>query len=285
VLLPGLLVFFAEMARHEWLHDLLPLIAGNVVTGGVALGISALVLVPLYRRLDASDARVRRLEIERAVADERERIARELHDGVLQALFFLNVEAGALERSLAASAQPDGAALRTTREIAEAVQETASHVRDAIFDLRTARQPGQSFSAWLTAYTQRWSDLHNVAVAVDGGAAAVFPDIPADQEAHVMAVVREALHNVAKHAAARSVSINVARHNDSVTVEIVDDGRGLPEAVLAVTHGGHGLAALHEHAAAAGGTVTVSPLPGSGTAVTLVLRPVERPAGCRRRGR
>jgi signal transduction histidine kinase len=269
ILLPALLVFGAEIVRHEWLHDILPVMVGNLVTGAIALGISALVLVPLYRRLEWSDARVRRLEIERAVADERERIARELHDGISQALFFLNVEAGTLERSLAGSGQSDSA-LRTAREITQAVQETASRVRDTIFDLRTAREPGQSFGAWLKTYTRRWGDVHNVTVVVADRAVAL-PDLLVERELHVMAVVREALHNVAKHARARNVSINVSRHNGDLTIEIVDDGRGLPERVSGPAQGRYGLAALREHAAAAGGAVTVSAAPGGGTAVALVL--------------
>jgi signal transduction histidine kinase len=269
ILLPALLVFGAEIVRHEWLHDILPVMAGNLVTGAIALGISALVLVPLYRRLESSDARVRRLEIERAVADERERIARELHDGISQALFFLNVEAGTLERSLAESGRSDPA-LRTAREIAQTVQETASRVRDTIFDLRTAREPGQSFGAWLRTYARRWGDIHNVPVAVADGAD-VLPALPLDRELHVMAVVREALHNVAKHAGARNVSINVTKRNGDFAVEIVDDGRGLPERVSGPAQGRYGLATLLEHAAAARGAVTVSQAPGGGTAVALVL--------------
>ena len=267
-------MFGAEIVRHEWLHDILPVMAGNLVTGAIALGISALVLVPLYQRLESSNARVRRLEIERAVADERDRIARELHDGISQALFFLNVEAGTLERSLTESDQPDPA-LRTVREIAQTVQETASRVRDTIFDLRTAREPGQSFGAWLRAYTRRWSDIHNVAVVV-AEAADALPELPVDRELRVMAVVREALHNVAKHAGARNVRIDLTRRNGDLTIEVVDDGCGLPGRIAGPAQGRYGLTTLREHAAAAGGAVTVSPAPGGGTLVALVLR---RPPG------
>lgn len=92
-----------------------------------------------------------------------------------------------------------------------------------------------------------------------------------------MAVVREALHNVAKHARARNVSINVTRRNGHLTIEIVDDGRGLPERVSGPAQGRYGLTTLREHAVAAGAAVTVSPAPGGGTAVALVLhRPLGR---------
>ncbi|HLW60608.1 MAG TPA: histidine kinase [bacterium] len=268
VLLPAVLVLGAEIVRHEWLHDVLPVMLGNVVTGAIALGISLLIFVPLYRRLDSTDARVRRLEIEHAVRDERERIARELHEGISQALFFLNVEAGTLERSLGDPTQPE-TALRTVREIAQAVQDTASRVRDTIFDLRTARQPDQPFAAWLRAYAQQWSDIHNVAVTLEE----VGPPLalPVERELHVMALIREILHNVAKHAQARTVTITVTRSKAGLAVAVADDGRGLPDPVPGPAQGRYGLATLREHAAAAGGTVAVSQVPGGGTAIVLSL--------------
>ena len=100
IVLPALVVFGAEVVRHEVLHNLMPEMVGNIATGVSALGMSALILVPIYRRLEDVDARLRATEIEQAVAQERDRLARELHDGVAQALFFLNVKAAALERAL-----------------------------------------------------------------------------------------------------------------------------------------------------------------------------------------
>ena len=268
VLLPALLVFLAETVRHEWLHSQMPVVLGNVVTGATALGISLLVFVPLYRRLDRSHARVRRLEIEQAIADERERIARELHDVISQALFFLNVETAALERSLRESGV-SAAALGRVREIAQAVQDTAGRVRDTIFDLRTAREPGQPYTAWLRAYAKRWSDIHNVPVLVEETGPPLA--LPVERELHVMAVVREALHNVAKHAAAQAVRITLASRDGGHAITIADNGRGLPEAPPGPRQGRYGLAMLREHAEAAGGTLQISRVAGGETEVVLTL--------------
>jgi signal transduction histidine kinase len=241
---------------------------GNVITATVALGISLAVFVPLYRRLDAADARIRRLQIEQAVADERERIARELHDGISQALFFLNVEAGTLERSLTESRQPE-IALRTARGIEQAVKETADRVRDAIFDLRTGREPDQPFNGWLKTYARRWSDVHNVAVAVEE--AGLPLEFPVDRELHVMAAVREALHNVARHAQAKTVTITVRGDHAGAVVVVADDGRGLPDPVPGPAQGRYGLATVREQAEAAGGRMDASPGPAGGTRIVLSL--------------
>jgi signal transduction histidine kinase len=267
-LLPGLLVFISETARHEYLHGDIPLMVGNVITGAIALGISLAILVPLYRRLDASAARVRRLEIAQAVADERARIASELHDGISQALFFLNVEAGTVERSLTESRESE-TALRAVRDIEQAVREMAQRVREVIFDLRTERAPDQPFGDWLRAYARRWSDVHNVAVTCveKGGPLA----LPVERELHVMAAIREALHNVARHAHAKTVTITVAAGEAGAEVTVADDGRGLPDPVPGRAQGRYGLAALREQAEAAGGTMRVVPGPAGGTTIALSL--------------
>lgn len=241
---------------------------GNVITAMIALGISLTILVPLYRRLDVADARIRRLEIEQAVASERERIARELHDGISQALFFLNVEAGTLERSLRESGQPE-VALRTVHGIEQAVKETADRVRDAIFDLRTGREPDQPFGDWLKTYARRWSDIHNVAVTVEEAELPVA--LPVDRELQVMAAIREALHNVARHAQAKTVAITVTKAHASVVVAVADDGRGLPDVVPGPPQGRYGLATIREHVEAMGGTMEASPGPAGGTRIVLSL--------------
>jgi signal transduction histidine kinase len=266
--LPALLVLGAETVRHELLHGDIPLMLGNFITATIALGISLVILVPLYRRLDASDERVRRLEIEQAVADERERIARELHDGISQALFFLNVEAGRLERSLS-EARPSESALRTVRDIEQAVKDMAHRVRDAIFDLRTGREPDQPFGDWLKSYARHWSDVHNVAVTIKETGAPLA--LPVERELHVMGAIREALHNVARHAHATTVIITVTGGAAGAEVIVADDGRGLPDPVPGRAQGRYGLAALREQAEAAGGTIRAAPGPAGGTIIVLAL--------------
>jgi signal transduction histidine kinase len=267
-LLPGLLVFISETARHEYLHGDIPLMVGNVITGAIALGISLAILVPLYRRLDASDARVRRLEIAQAVSDERARIASELHDGISQALFFLNVEAGTVARSLTESRESE-TALRAVRDIEQAVREMAQRVREVIFDLRTERAPDQPFGDWLKTYARRWSEAHNVAVTIEEAGLPLA--LPVERELHVMAAVREALHNVARHAHAKTVTITVAAGETGAEVTVADDGRGLPDPVPGRAQGRYGLAALREQAEAAGGAMRAAPGPAGGTTIVLSL--------------
>lgn len=262
-----MVVFGAEVVRHELLHGLVPEMLGNVITGVAALGISALILLPIYRRLEEADARLRATEIAQAVSEERERLARELHDGVSQALFFLNVKATALERALGASDLDP--ARKAAAEITRAVQDTSRHVRDAIFDLRTSPEPGQPLATWVRAYVHRFAEIHGVAGRVEESGNAV--ELPLESEFRAMAIVREALHNVAKHAYARSVAVRLDWAAHGISMAITDDGRGVPEPVPGPAQGRYGLAALREHARAAGGTVRVTPGPDGGTSVVLQI--------------
>jgi signal transduction histidine kinase len=277
VLLPAMVVFTVEFIRHEVLHHEVPEMLGNVLTGVSALVISAVILLPIYRRLEAADARLRATQVDQAVSGERERLARELHDGVAQALFFLNVKAAALERSLDPARGADGGALRglahaegdaraIAAEIAQAVDETAQRVRDAIFDLRTSPEPGEPFDAWVRNYTQRFAETHGLAARVDE--TGTPRELPLEHQLHAMAIVREALHNVAKHAHARTVTMGIEWSGDALTVTALDDGRGLPRPVPGPEQGRYGIAALSEHARAVGATVIVRPgRDGVGTTV------------------
>ena len=281
VLLPALVVFAAEVLRHEvlpeYLHDAVPEMLGNVLTGAAALVISAVILLPIYRRLEAADAQLRTTQVAQAVSGERERLARELHDGVAQALFFLNVKATALERSLAPG---PGEARPIAVEIAKAVQDTSLRVRDAIFDLRTGPEPGQPLTAWIRNYVQGFAELHGLAGEVHEQGTS--RDLSLEQQLHAMAIVREALHNVAKHAHARTFLVRLAWDPTELTVVASDDGRGLPHPLPGPAQGRYGLAALSEHAQAAGGRVALSPGPdGLGTTVTFRMPYFGTPSGRR----
>ena len=268
VLLPAIFVFGAEVIRHEWLHGFMPEMLGNVVTGTIALGISALILIPVYRRLDDTDARLRVREIEHAVTEERERLARELHDGVSQALFFLNIKTTALERALAFPNDLD-AARQVAGEIAQTIGETSGRVRDAIFDLRTGPEPGKPFVAWVRTYMHRFSEIHALSGTVEEVGTPV--DIPLERELHAMAIIREALDNVVKHARAESVRLRIEWGPREVRITVADDGRGLPDPVSGPAQGRYGLVAMQEHAGATGGTAKISSSAGGGGSVVFTV--------------
>ncbi|MDI1466041.1 GAF domain-containing protein [Catellatospora sp. KI3] len=185
------------------------------------------------------------------VLSDRERIARDLHDVVIQRLF-----ATGLQLQMVAtmpSVKPELA-----ERIGSAVDELDSTIRDirgAIFELRSPA--GQSLRAELRALADGAAEAlgFRPELVLDGPLDSAVPD---ELRADLLAVVREALSNVVRHAAAGSVGVHVRVGGGRLSATVSDDGRG-----GAVPRGG--LVNLGERAALRGGTLSLEPARPSGT--------------------
>jgi signal transduction histidine kinase len=206
-------------------------------------------------------ARLQR-ELQRlAVLEDRERIAKELHDGAIQALF-------AVGMGLQGSAMLAGDS-ELRRRIENAVEELDRVIRDLrnyIFGLRPGiladRQLDQALQRLVEELQQRGGV---VAVAeIDPAAAAEL----AGKAGDLVQLAREALSNVGRHAAAATCRLSLYRTEDGAVLEVDDDGRGFDPAR---TGGGHGLRNLHERAAALGGHAEITSAPGEGTRVRVTV--------------
>jgi signal transduction histidine kinase len=194
------------------------------------------------------------------VIEDRERIARDLHDTVIQRLF-----ATGLTLQGVASAIED-AALRDRLESAvDALDQTVREVRSTIFDLHRRRIPGGSLRQDLLelAAEAEVSLGFRPAVTFDGPIDIAVPDGVA---ANVLAVVREALSNMARHAAASSGRVAVEILDGALKVTVSDDGVGLGES--SARGAGDGLRNLRERAEEHGGTTAIETMPDGGTRVS-----------------
>lgn len=189
------------------------------------------------------------------VVTDRERIAADLHDHVLQRLFALGLGLQAAHARLPAS---DAA-----RRVDDAVDQIDGIIRDirtSIFDLHTARGGAELTSRIQAAATEMAADTDiEPVVRVSGD----VEDVPEDIAVAVEAVVREGVSNAVRHAEPSQVTVTVSA-DSTLAVEIVDDGIGIPETVAR-----SGLANLAARARAAGGDARVARRPvGSGTRLT-----------------
>jgi signal transduction histidine kinase/putative methionine-R-sulfoxide reductase with GAF domain len=218
---------------------------------------------------------------ELAVYEERQRVARELHDAVIQSVF-----------SAALIAQSVGPAWRRgvdegERHVARLVEQSQTAVRELralLAELRPAGpgvRAGSELTTWrpgsiVAALNALITPLTSAGVDARVDADGYRPDRPAREQA-LYRIAQEALANVAKHAHARHVTVRLTSTGDGVTLSITDDGRGFaPEAPVAETargvwSGGLGLTSMHERAAALGGRVLVRSQPGAGTTVAVTL--------------
>ena len=191
---------------------------------------------------------------------ERRRIARELHDVVLQDLTY------ALQSLQVVSRIPEGAdrEAETTRQV-EALRRSVAGIRAAIYDLRLETVEGQTLARSLESIVELNRQLSPgcaFELSVGGG----FPaDLRGPRAIEVARVVQEALANVRRHSGARHARVRLSADGGGALVEIEDDGRGF----AAGTAAGMGLTGMRERAASLGGELEVEGLPGSGTRVSL----------------
>jgi signal transduction histidine kinase len=222
--------------------------------------------------LAAQSAELQR-QAEQAAAAERTRIARELHDIVAHHLSVIVLQAAGAR----ASGKPAGLSLEKIENSArQALAETRrllGVLRDPDEEAGLAPQPGIGDLDEL-ASSVRAAGLP-VHLVIDGDLVA----LPAAVDVSVYRIVQEALTNVLKHAGPARADVTIGCAEDTVTVEVTDDGTAQPGG--RVSAGGHGLAGMRERAAVFGGELAAGPRPGGGFAVRarLPLRGGLRPAG------
>jgi len=196
-------------------------------------------------------------EFGRAVAEERARVAREIHDGLAQYLFTVSTHASMLE----AGSAPEGTAARI-KEAAAAAQQEA---RFAILALSSA-SGNAPFDAALTRYVEFLTadGKLEVELEIDPGLT-----LAPDEQIEVFRIVQEGLANVRKHAQAKRAEVVIERQGSRRVVLVRDDGAGFEGATDAA---GQGLKNLRSRAAAIGGAFALRSAPGKGTAVEVTLR-------------
>lgn len=192
--------------------------------------------------------------------EERQRIARELHDGVGQALTALQI---ALEL---AGRQPEAATthLASARALAE---ESLAEIRAAVFALRPAGLDGEGgLEAALRGCVERFElgSRTPASFRCEGSLA----NVPEDAALALLRILQEALTNVSRHAGASEVGVLVRANGDVVRLEVSDDGRGLPEGDASR---GFGLRGMSERASFLGGALGASGREGEGTTIVVEL--------------
>ena len=190
-----------------------------------------------------------------AVFEERDRIARDLHDLVIQRIFAAGMMLEGVKRT-GGLAEP--AAARLERAVDE-LDATVKEIRTTIFELHSPRDGGLRARVVAEVDRAEQAGLGRPSLTFSGPVDALVPDAVAD---HVVAVVREGLSNAARHAPQAPCSVVVAVQDDQVRVAVVDEGPGLP-AAGAVRQSG--LANLADRAATMGGGYQLAPHPGGGT--------------------
>ncbi len=193
------------------------------------------------------------------LAEDHERIARDLHDTVIQRLFAAGLTLQSVLPTVPEQARAKIESIIDTQD--DAIRE----LRTAIFGLSNKRSAGLTIRVVVNQLVDDASRVLGFRPALHF--VGVLDGIDADVTAEVAAIVREALSNVARHARANRVEVTLRHVDETLVVTISDDGAGIPQS----HQSGSGLLNMHDRSARLGGNCTVSPGDQSGTIVRLTI--------------
>lgn len=202
-----------------------------------------------------------------AIAQERLRIAHEMHDGLAQVLGYVNTKVQAAEQYLRRGRTDDASA--QLQQLAVSARQAYGDVREAIVGLRTLPGTDRALAEVLAEFLHHWKEQSgtDTELAIDADLR-----LQTSVELQLVRIIQESLTNVRKHARATHVHVGVERQRDRLVATIRDDGRGFDPA--AVTRGEFprfGLTTMRERAASIGGTLDVDSIPAHGTTIRFTM--------------
>lgn len=265
--------------RH--MRAVIPLKAGGATAGVMCLSLPDRQLLP-HRQKQLLEAIAAQISVaiknaqlygqvqDMAILEERDRIGREMHDGLAQVLGYVNTKAFAVRRLLA-----DGqlsAAEEYLAELEEAAREVYADVREGVLGLRTEVPGDESLLDTLEAYLEKFGRLSGMNVQCEANEAVSDLRLAVTAEIQVLRIVQEALSNVRKHARANEARVSLTHADGHLIVAIEDDGRGFDVAKAARGDWPRfGLQTMRERTEAIGGAFEIASQAGSGTRVKVSI--------------
>ena len=209
------------------------------------------------------NARLFEASRELSVAEERNRLARDLHDAMTQNLFSLTLTAETAAGLL--HTDPDRAEVEL-RRVQQLAHETQAELRSLVFGLRPPELDRDGLVTTVGKQLDVLSRAHGLKAEVRSRGDAV---LETRTEREVYRIVQEALNNVVRHAEATSVTVDLDLSPDTVVVVVRDDGQGFDPGARAIRTRRLGLTSMRERAHELGGEVVVDSAPGAGTTVRI----------------
>jgi PAS domain S-box-containing protein len=202
---------------------------------------------------------------------EQSRIARELHDELGQSLTALKMLAVQLRETAQAGAIP---ALEKLDRMEAVLDRTVAATRRIAADLRPLMLDDLGLVPAIEWLAEEFSQRHGVACVLTTNGPEL--ELAGPQATAAFRIVQEALTNVARHAQARKVDIDLTHEDSSVTIRVRDDGRGFVVEAPSREPGSRGLLGMRERAYLLGGSIAIESAPGRGTAIEVRL-PLQAP--------
>ena len=206
-----------------------------------------------------------------AIAQERLRIAHEMHDGLAQVLGYVNTKVQAADAYLRRGKSEEASA--QLRELAVSARQAYTEVREGIVGLRSLPGPDRPLAEVLREYIERWREQSGVQtdLTIEGDLR-----LRPSAELQLVRILQEALGNVRKHSHASKARVGLQRRDGKLVATIVDDGVGFdPTSRTRTEFPRFGLSTMRERAESIGGELTIESAPGKGTTVKFELPMIE----------
>ena len=222
-----------------------------------------IVMLAAHAAVTIENARLYERSRELSIVEERNRLARELHDSVSQKLFGLVLSADAARTLLDRDPAEAGAELERLRALA---QETMEELRSLVFELRPPSLESEGLAAALCKHVDVLRRVYSTEIRVDVSGT---PHRSAELEREVFRIAQEALQNALRHAQAELLELQLAAGDGRLVLTVRDDGIGFDPDSPAIRSKRLGLTSMEERAEALGGTLAIESRAGAGTTVRL----------------
>lgn len=205
-----------------------------------------------------------------AIVDERERISKDLHDGIIQSIYAVGLS---LEDVPELMEEDPSEVVRRVERAIDSLHLTIRDIRNFIFGLRPELLSGMTLMGGVAAIAEEFR--HNSMIDVEFQVGELEHEPTADVTAHLLGIVNESLSNIARHSGASRALILIAVDGDHIRVSVSDNGRGFDPAAAA-SLGHQGLVNMRSRSADIGATMEIAS-GSSGTTVLVILPPRSRP--------
>ncbi|MFD2687958.1 GAF domain-containing sensor histidine kinase [Streptomyces phyllanthi] len=222
-----------------------------------------LAILAQHAAIALTNARLYERSRELTIAEERSRLAHELHDAVSQKLFSLRLTAQA---ATALVDRDPSRAKGEMHQVALLAAEAADELRAAVVELRPAALDEDGLVATLRTQIQVLDRAHTARVTFTSRGVRA---LPAAQEEALLRVAQEALHNALRHSGAERVDVTLERRGSAAVLRVTDDGSGFDPASIRRAGRHLGLVSMRDRAGGIGGRLTVESAPGKGTTIEM----------------
>lgn len=220
--------------------------------------------VASLQRLSTHNAELADQVKQAAVLEERQRLARELHDAVSQQLFAISMTMAALKRMLALNPEKVARQVELVEEMAAAAQ---SEMRALLLHLRPAHLEGKSLEQGVTELLQELQTKHPLQMT---WSISTMPDLPKGIEDHLFRILQEALSNALRHAKAKQIEVKLSVVRNNIRLKVTDDGVGFSEDEQQKSSS-YGMSLMRERVAEIGGVLNILSAPDKGTMIEVIV--------------